>query len=143
MKKNHLWNLLVVFAITIFSLSLVACSSKNNEDDFEEITQTGNQKPSIWVSDARVEYVNKIYTLEVTFGVSGIQAGQTVKVEMKYGSSYQNMNYTRTASKMNYSSERYMVRLSNRRKGETIAFKGILTVDGKEVSSTQSTRRIN
>ncbi len=29
------------------------------------------------------------------------------------------------------------------RKGETIAFKGILTVDGKEVSSTQSTRRIN
>jgi hypothetical protein len=143
MKRKNLLRLLAVMMAAVLSVGFASCGGDDEEDDFGSTEQPVNQTPRISIVYSRVEYVNKTYTLEVTFGVSGIKEGQNVSVEMKYGTSYQNLKNSKKASRMNYSSDHYMCRMSNRKKGETIAFKGILTVDGKEVDSTSSTKRIN
>ena len=144
MKKKSIYLLLGLFIAILSSVSFSSCNKDDDENEVENVgQQPTNQKPNIYVVYSRVEYVNKIYTLEITFGVTGVKEGQNVSVEMKYGTSYKNLNYSKKASRMNYSSDRYMCRLSNRKKGETIAFQGVLTIDGKEVSTASGTKRIN
>ena len=145
--------MLTVVSFTVFGCTLSACSKDDEEDDYaeklidttDETEQTDSQqaKPSISLATRRVEKTQSSYTLEITFRVYGTKDEDNVKVVFWYGTSKNNYNKYQNCSKTNYSSDHYMVRLTNRSKGSRIYYRGVLYINGTEVDHTDGITTIN
>lgn len=155
MKKIQTFLFFLCLSFVVTGSTLSACSKDNEEDEYteqliDETNETGQTdtdsqqaKPSIYLVYSRVEKIQSTYTLEVVFGVYGTKDDDKVKVVFRYGNSKDNYNKYQDCSRMNYSSDRYMVRLGNRSKGSRIYYRGVLSVNGVEVSHTDGIAIIN